>query len=128
GLVAQAVAELEPLQQSYFQQAKLDETLAIRSQIRQLQENPTPAQPDPGTLVGLSNQVGKSFSFVVTGSTTDPVWGTDTYTADSALACAAVHAGKVQPGQTKVVRVTIVAPLSRYKGSKRNGVTSSPWG
>ncbi len=48
GRVAQAVAELEPLQQSYFQQAKLDETLAIRSQIRQLQENPTRAEPDPG--------------------------------------------------------------------------------
>ena len=128
GRVAQVVAELEGLQQSYFQQAKLDETLAVRSQIKSLQENPSGAEPDPGNLSGLASQVGKTFHFAVTGAKTGHVWGTDVYTSDSLLACAAVHAGKVRPGEQRVVRVTIVPPPARYKGSKRNGVTSHSYG
>ena len=56
------------------------------------------------------------------------MWGTDIYTDDSALACAAVHAGVVLAGQTKVVTVKIVAGQSSYQGSVRNGVTSSSYG
>src|SRR5262249_39609371 len=104
------------------------ETLAIREQIKTLRNNPTGAQPDPGTLTGLQDQVGKTFHFVVTGVKHGSVWGTDVYTSDSLLARAAVHAGKVRPGETRVVRVSIVTPPSSYHGSKRNGVTTSSYG
>ena len=56
------------------------------------------------------------------------MWGTDIYTDDSALACAAVHAGVVLAGETKVVTVRIVAGQSSYQGLVRNGVTSSSYG
>ena len=56
------------------------------------------------------------------------MWGTDNYTDDSALACAAVHAGVVLSGETKVVTVKILAGQSSYQGSSRNGVTSSSFG
>jgi hypothetical protein len=85
------------------------------------------AAPDPGTLIGLQNQVGQTYHFRVTGSVTGSVWGTDLYTADSTLAVAAVHAGALRPGETGVVRVRMVAGLSAYTGSTRNGVASASW-
>jgi hypothetical protein len=85
------------------------------------------AAPNPGTLTNLANQVGKTFRFEVTGSTNGSVWGTGVYTADSSLATAAVHAGVLRPGETKVIRVRIVAGRSRYIGSTRNGVSSGSW-
>ncbi len=84
--------------------------------------------PDPGTLTNLANQIGKTFRFRVTGSTNGFIYGTGVYTADSSLATAAVHAGILRPGETKVIRVRIVAGRSRYIGSIRNGVHSSSWG
>jgi hypothetical protein len=85
------------------------------------------ALPDPGTLVGLQNQVGRTYLFQVTGSATGSVWGTGIYTADSTLATAAVHAGVLRPGETGVVRVRIVPGRAAYTGSTRNGVTSGSW-
>jgi hypothetical protein len=55
------------------------------------------------------------------------VWGTDVYTADSALALAAVHAGAVQMGETAVVKVTMLPARANYVGSTRNGVTTQPY-
>jgi hypothetical protein len=122
------VAALKPLQVAYAKDGLLDEALAIRDQIRQLRTDTGDAQPDPGNLVAFQTQIGQSFSFSVTGQTGGPLWGTDVYTTDSALACAAVHAGKVRPGERKVVRVTIVTPPPGFQGSTRNGVTSSAYG
>src|SRR5262249_8492740 len=55
------------------------------------------------------------------------VYGTDVYTSDSNLATAAVHAGRLAPGQTGEVRVRIVPVLPSYQGSTRNGVTTKAW-
>ena len=52
------------------------------------------------------------------------MWGTDVYTSDSTLATAAVHAGVLQPGQTGVVKVTILPGQAAYQGSTRNSVRS----
>ena len=54
------------------------------------------------------------------------VWGTGTYTADSALCRAALHAGAVTRAGG---RITVVpAPgESAYAGSTRNGVASDAW-
>ncbi|HEV3081944.1 MAG TPA: LCCL domain-containing protein [Gemmataceae bacterium] len=84
--------------------------------------------PDPGNLASLQGQVGRTFHIRVTGALNGSVWGTKTYTTDSALATAAVHAGILQPGQTGVVRVTIVTPPAAFQGSTQNGVSSNAYG
>jgi hypothetical protein len=56
------------------------------------------------------------------------VWGTNTYTVDSRVEVAAVHAGVLQVGEQGEVIVTRVEPLERYRGSSQNGVRSQPWG
>lgn len=58
---------------------------------------------------------------------TGRVWGTDTYTADSSICAAAMHAGLVgvQGGQVMLRRV---GGLQRYVGSTRNGVSSLDYG
>jgi hypothetical protein len=84
--------------------------------------------PDPGNLTGFQNQIGKTFAFRVTGGIQGSLWGTDVYTTDSTLALAAVHAGLLKPGQTGVVRVTILPSPPAFQGTTRNGVTSSPYG
>lgn len=95
------------------------------------------ALPDPGTLSGYQGQTGKVLYFQITGGmpgggrggvASGSVWGTDVYTLDSTLAVAAVHAGAVQSGETRVVAVTILAPQASFAGSTRNGVTTSGWG
>ena len=82
----------------------------------------------PSNLKSYRDKVGQILQFTLTGTLTGSVWGTDIYTDDSALACAAVHAGVVLPGETKVVTVKILAGQSSYQGSVRNGVTSSSFG
>jgi predicted RNA-binding Zn ribbon-like protein len=82
-------------------------------------------QPDPGTLLPFQGQLGKTFSFRVTGSVNGSVWGTETYTLDSTLAAVAVHMGIVQPGKTGIIKVTLIPSLPAYQGSTRNGVSSA---
>lgn len=125
------VQRLQQLQDRYTREAKLDEAVAIRDRIRQLQARvatqTAAVSPDPGDLTEFGNRIGESFHFLVTGSTTDSVWGTDTYTIDSSLRVAAVHAGVLRPGETGVVRVTILPGQSSYQGTTRHSVTSHPW-
>jgi hypothetical protein len=83
---------------------------------------------DPGNLVDFRGQEGQTYYFSVTGSTQGSVWGTDTYTDDSQLAAAAVHAGVLREGQAGVVKVTILAGQSGYQGTSRNGVSSMNYG
>ncbi len=45
-----------------------------------------------------------------------------------ALAPAAVHAGLVKPGDSAVVKVTVVAPPAQFQGCVRHGVTSHDFG
>jgi hypothetical protein len=98
------------------------------AQIRGLLKQGFLAAEAPPTLMGLCQQPGQTYYFRVYGEDAGPVWGTDTYTGDSALAAAAVHAGAVGLGETKVVKVTVVEPLPHYQGSTRNGVTSHEFG
>ena len=86
------------------------------------------ALPDPGSLIAYQNQFGKKLAFTVTGQVGGSVWGTGTYTLDSTLATAAVHAGVLQQGQTGVVKVEIVPSLPAYAGSMQNGVRTGGWG
>jgi hypothetical protein len=61
------------------------------------------------------------------GGVAHPVWGTDTYTDDSSICTAAVHAGRITFGGG-VVTIKPQPGLSGYVGSTRNGVTSQSWG
>ena len=84
--------------------------------------------PDPGSLGQYANQIGKKFAFRVTGVLGNALYGTEVYTTDSSLACAAVHWGVLKPGQTGVVKVEIVTPPATYVSSTRNGITSLAFG
>ncbi len=79
----------------------------------------------PGTAQSLSNG---THTYVVTGSSSGTIWGTGTYTDDSPVARAAVHAGHVAVGAKAVIRLTKSGGRSSYTGSTRNGVTSSNYG
>jgi hypothetical protein len=78
-------------------------------------------------LYSLEKKIGESFFFQVTGETHGPLWGTDVYTSDSSLGAACVHAGILKAGETEVVKLTMVKPLSVFKGSTRHGVISDTW-
>ena len=54
------------------------------------------------------------------------VWGTGTYTDDSNVCRAAVHAGVI-PSTGGVMRVTVRAGASSYTGTTQNGVTTSSY-
>jgi len=55
------------------------------------------------------------------------LWGTDVYTADSGICRAAIHAGLISPAGG-VVTVILEPGRPAYRGSTRNGVTSSDYG
>lgn len=52
------------------------------------------------------------------------VWGTDTYTDDSSICSAAVHAGKITLQRGGTVTFFTSPGLSEYRGSVRNGVAT----
>jgi hypothetical protein len=85
-------------------------------QMRRLLDQGFLASDAPQTMVDLCDRVGAVYYFRVTGDTNGPLWGTDVYTGDSALAVAAAHAGLARPGATAILRVTVEPPLRRYQG------------
>jgi hypothetical protein len=115
------------------QELRLADVLGLRSLAAAAAESAPAALPDPGTLMPYQGQVGKTLAFRVTGpppalAAQTGVYGTDVYTLDSNLALAAVHAGVVRPGETRVVRVTVLGPQPGFQASVRNGVASAAYG
>lgn len=78
---------------------------------------------------GTYDAGGKNWSGTCrcTGTDDAPVWGTDVYTTDSNLCRAARHAGAIGAAGG-LVRVTGAPGRLGYRGSTRNGVTTSAWG
>jgi hypothetical protein len=72
--------------------------------------------------------LGDFFFLEITGVIPGTIWGTDVYTADSLISTAAVHAGVLEVGETKLVNVTVLAGQDRYEGTSRNDVTSQNFG
>lgn len=89
---------------------------------------PSRPQPDPGTLFNHADAVGQTLQFAVVGSTMGTIWGDGVYTSDSVLAVAAVHAGLLEPGESGVVSVEVIAGLPAYASAERNGVVSRSYG
>lgn len=56
------------------------------------------------------------------------VYGTDTYTDDSFVCVAGVHAGLITIATGGVVTIELTPGLDSYVSSTRNGVVSSSWG
>lgn len=64
----------------------------------------------------------------ITGTAPGSVWGTDTYTNDSSVCTAGVHAGRVTTLRGGSVTIEMRPGQSSYLGSSRNGVTSLSYG
>jgi hypothetical protein len=77
-----------------------------------------------GNLMQFEGQIGKTLSLRVTGAPGGTVWGTGTYSTQSSVASAAVHAGLLRPGQTGVVRVRIKPHQQFFSQSFQNGIAS----
>ncbi|HKW00546.1 MAG TPA: LCCL domain-containing protein [Vicinamibacterales bacterium] len=79
-------------------------------------------------LSGLRTRTGTSFVVQVVGVASGSVWGSGTYTDDSSIAAAAVHAGLLKPGETGMIRVTTAAGQAAYVASEQNGIKSQAYG
>jgi hypothetical protein len=99
-----------------------------RRQLRRLLEQHSVASDAPANMHGLCETVGTTYYFRVTGVTEGQLWGTDIYSGDSTIGAAAVHAGLLKPGETDLLRVTVVTPPEKFPGTVRNGVTSTEYG
>jgi hypothetical protein len=74
-------------------------------------------------------QTGDVFVMAVVGSNSgDNAWGTETYSDDSWVGTAAVHAGFGAVGATITVKVTCAGPQTSFTGSTANGVTTKSFG
>ncbi len=76
----------------------------------------------------FQTHMGRTVGIKVTGAVGSSIWGTGTYTADSHIATAAVHAGALKVGDTKVVKIRITRDPGAYAGSTSNGITSNQYG
>ena len=87
-------------------------------------------QQAPANMTEYRGKNGDVYTFQVTGKTDGRIWGgnDNVYTDDSNIATAAVHAGLVGPGETAVIKVTVMEGLSDYPSLSRNGVTSIKFG
>lgn len=81
------------------------------------------------TANGLSLKVGDKRPINCSGGgTIGSVWGTGTYTADSSICSAAVHAGLIDQAKGGEVTIEVVAGTATYEGSTAHGVTTSSYG
>ena len=87
-----------------------------KKQIRHLLDQGLLAADAPLTMIDLCDPVGATYYFRVTGEAAGPLWGTDVYTGDSAIAVAAVHAGLVKAGESAIVKITVEQPLPQVRG------------
>ena len=118
------IKRLVPLKDQYTKSAKLDEALALRNKIRELQGIVEINQWRAPT----KDMIGKKFLVEIVAGTRGSVWGSDPYTADSDLGGAAVHLGLLKSGQKAVIQVEVIEGLSSYLGTSKNDVTSQSYG
>ncbi|MEF3694850.1 MAG: LCCL domain-containing protein, partial [Candidatus Cloacimonadota bacterium] len=86
----------------------------------------------PHSLSGITANPGERFSFLVTGSSSGTVWGSNDnapyFTDDSGLSSAAVHSGLITEDEKALVTYEVVAGGARYTGVEKNGVSSRNYG
>ena len=69
---------------------------------------------------------GAKLSCICAAGTSGGVYGSDRYTADSAICTAAVHAGRIAAGGG-AIDLVVGGACAEFGGSTRNGVTTSGW-
>ena len=84
------------------------------------------------TLDGIESGVDKSAGTRIAvrcpaGARTATIWGTGTYTSDSAICVAATHAGALPGTEAGTVVVEVAAGLQAYEGTIRNGIASTAY-
>jgi hypothetical protein len=82
------------------------------------------------TSAGMaSGENGKSWKFKCPANGSEgSVWGTDTYTQDSSICNAAVHAGKFSRESGGTVEIELRPGESSYQGSTRNTIKTNDYG
>jgi hypothetical protein len=113
-VVLLAIALLLPVDDLRAQGAAPADTIAIEwtTNVEAIEPGP------PSTFVAMCP---------LGGSTPGSLWGTDTYTSDSAICLAAAHAGVLSRAAGGAVVVEIVPGLEEYVGTLRNGITSNSY-
>jgi len=139
-VLRQTALQLQMLAERYAATGQVAPARAILDEIRRLQTTlgaplpfpqTTPLSPAPLLLMGYRNRTGQTFRIRVTAAPTAlrrGIWGTDTYTDDSDLSLAVVHAGLLAFGQDGEVLITFQAGQNQYQGSTRNGVSTDNFG
>jgi hypothetical protein len=140
---ASIIEQLRFLQATYRDAGRAEDAAAIAAQVRVLQQRVPavmgaatadlvnegiPPRDAPFTMSLFRGQAGQTLSFAIRGRDDLPVWGTTTYTDDSPLESAAVHAGLLRPGQSGIVKVRPLPGQDRYEASNQNGVQSLAYG
>ncbi len=78
---------------------------------------------------GLRASIGQRFKYgCPAGGTPRVVWGSGTYTDDSSICTAAVHAGRISFARGGTVTILVKPGQSSYTGTTRNGVTTRAYG
>jgi hypothetical protein len=79
-------------------------------------------------VVTAGKEIGAKFTVACPANCSGgSIWGTDTYTTDSSVCMAGIHAGVITAAKGGDVNVTVVKSLEKYEGSARNGITTSNW-
>ncbi|MDQ2937968.1 MAG: LCCL domain-containing protein [Acidobacteriota bacterium] len=77
----------------------------------------------------LTHENGKTYKFKCpAGGKESSIWGTDTYTADSSVCTAAVHAGVIKFENGGTVTIELRPGQTSYQGTLRNSVKSNDYG
>lgn len=82
------------------------------------------------TAASLKGRAGDRFTLTcpAISEARNSIYGTDTYTADSPICQAALHAGVLKAGQAGTVVIDLGPGASEYAASTRNGVRSRNYG
>jgi len=140
---AAAVEQLRFLQQTYRENGRAEDAAAVAAIIRTLQQHAgtvtgnvtaelvlegLPNRDDPVRVSAFRGRSGQPLTFAVRGRDDQAIWGVTTYTDDSPLETAAVHAGFLRAGQLGIVKARILPGQDQYLGASQNGVRSSEYG
>lgn len=140
---AGVIEQLRLVQLAYRDGGHAEEAAAIAAHVRvMLQRAPPvtgvvsvdlvndglPGRDEPIRMSLFRQRVGETLSFAIRGRSDQSVWGTATYTDDSALETAAVHVGILLPGQTGIVKVRVLPGQDKYEGTRQNDVQSNAYG
>jgi hypothetical protein len=109
-----------------WQQSFVFKTPNMEAVVRAAEESNSILWNAEATIVPF--EAGKTLKFTCPSNGKESnVWGTDTYTIDSSICTAAVHAGKIKLETGGPVTIEMTPGESSYKGSLRNGIKSNDY-